>query len=339
MKIRTSISAVLILILLSGRTMNSQSTAEPMRVMFYNTENLFDIHDDSLTNDESFLPEGEMRWSSTRYNKKLKSLYRTIIAAGEWNPPAVIAFCEVENRNVLEDLINYTYLSKYKYGIIHEESPDRRGIDVCLIYRKDLVTVAGYDYLMPDTINFTSRSVLHARLILQSDTIHFFVNHWPSRRGGVLAGEGNRMLIAQMVKVKVDSILQCDKQSRIILLGDFNCTPDDAIIRSLIYSSGNDTVLINLSGPLALNKGTYRYRGVWEMIDQAIVSKGLLYCKNGIYTNENMFRILSADFLLQKDPNYPGMSPYSTYRGYRYQGGYSDHLPVLLDLGIRFPKE
>jgi predicted extracellular nuclease len=310
---------------------------EPFRVMFYNIENFFDIYDDTLTDDNSFLPGGAMKWNYSRYNKKLNSLYKTIVAAGDWNPPAVIAFCEIEKRNVLEDLVYNTFLSKFRYGIIHEESPDRRGIDVCLIYRKDLVKVADYDYLIPDTSNFTSRSVLNARLIIHSDTIHFFVNHWPSRRGGVLAGEGSRMLIAQMVKGQVDSILQRNNQSRIILLGDFNCTPDDAIIRSLIYSSGNDTVLINLSGALAKNGGTYRYRGAWEMIDQVMVSKSLVYCNNGIFTSEKMLKILSSDFLLKKDPNYPGMSPYSTYRGYRYQGGYSDHLPVLLDLGVRLP--
>jgi predicted extracellular nuclease len=310
---------------------------EPVRVMFYNIENFFDIHDDTLTDDNSFLPGGAMKWNYSRYNKKLNSLYKTIVAAGDWNPPAVIAFCEIEKRTVLEDLVYNTFLSKFRYGIIHEESPDRRGIDVCLIYRKDLVKVADYDYLIPDTSNFTSRSVLNARLIIHSDTIHFFINHWPSRRGGVLAGEGSRTLIAQMVKGKVDSILQRDNQSRVILLGDFNCTPDDAIIRSLIYSSGNDTVLINLSRSLDKNEGTYRYRGVWEMIDQVMVSKSLVYCNNGIYTSEKMIKILSSDFLLQKDPNYPGMSPYSTYRGYRYQGGYSDHLPVLLDLRVRLP--
>jgi predicted extracellular nuclease len=325
----------LIFVLLSFRTVHSQDVQEPFRVMFYNIENFFDIHDDTLTDDNSFLPGGVMKWNYSRYNKKLNSLYKTIVAAGDWNPPAVIAFCEIEKRNVLEDLVYNTFLSKFRYGIIHEESPDRRGIDVCLIYRKDLAMVAGYDYLIPDTSNFTSRSVLHARLIIHSDTIHFFINHWPSRRGGVLAGAGSRMLIAQMVKGKVDSILQRDNQSRIILLGDFNCTPDDAIIRSLIYSSGNDTVLINLSRSLAKNEGTYRYRGAWEMIDQVIVSKSLVYCNNGLYTSEKMLKILSSEFLLQKDPNYPGMTPYSTYRGYRYQGGYSDHLPVLLDLGVR----
>ena len=184
---------------------------EHIRLMFYNTENFFDIYDDTLTEDNDFLPGGVMRWNYSRYEKKLSSLYKTIIAAGEWEPPALVAFCEIEKRKVLEDLIYGTYLSKFKYGIIHEESPDRRGIDVCLIYRKDIIHEIGYKYLIPvysDTIPFTSRSVLYARFLIGGDTIHLFVNHWPSRRGGVLAGEDNRQQIADMVRHNTDSILQ-----------------------------------------------------------------------------------------------------------------------------------
>ena len=117
--------------------------------MFYNVENLFDIYDDTLKDDNEFLPDGVMRWNFTRYNKKINSLYKTIVAAGEWNPPAIVALCEVENRKVLEDLIYGTYLSKYNYRIIHEESPDQRGIDVCLIYRKDYAEVIDYRYWIP----------------------------------------------------------------------------------------------------------------------------------------------------------------------------------------------
>src|SRR5450759_4813435 len=113
----------------------------PFRLMFYNVENLFDIYDDSLKDDKDFLPDGLMRWNLTRYNKKIISLEKTIVAAGEWEPPTVIAFCEVENRKVLEDLIYNTYLSKFNYRIIHEESPDRRGIDVCLIYRESIADI------------------------------------------------------------------------------------------------------------------------------------------------------------------------------------------------------
>jgi hypothetical protein len=314
--------------------------SQPVRIMFYNVENFFDIYDDSLTDDNEFLPDGLMRWNLTRYKKKTYSLYKTIIASGEWEPPPVIAFCEIENRKVLEDLIYGTYLLKYNYSIIHEESPDRRGIDVCLIYRKEIVNVICYKYWIPAEIvrkDFNSRSVLYTKFLIGSDTIHLIVNHWPSRRGGVLAGENFRLLIASMVREKVDSLIEKNPSgARIIVLGDFNSTPDDQAMRSLVCSSDSGKTMINLSERLDDNGlGTYRYMGTWEMIDQVIVSKGLLFCREGLYTEPNLLRIFKPDFLLKKDPKYPGFSPYSTYHGYKYQGGFSDHLPVFLDLKIR----
>ena len=330
--------SLLTLIFNSG---NSQVViSQPVRVMFYNVENLFDIYNDSLTDDNEFLPDGLMRWNLTRYNKKINSLYKTIIAAGEWDPPAVIAFCEIENRKVLEDLIYGTYLSKFNYSIIHEESPDRRGIDVCLIYRKKIAEIICYSYWIPAKIKrkeFNTRSVLYAKLLINADTIHLIVNHWPSRRGGVLASENFRLQIASMVREKVDSIVKINPSGeRIIILGDFNATPDDQAINSLISSNESTNSMINLSDRLdEKGLGTYRYIGTWEMIDQVIVSKGLLSDKEGIYTEPNLLRIFKPDFLLKKDPKYPGYSPFSTYRGYKYQGGFSDHLPVILDLKVR----
>ncbi len=313
---------------------------EYTRLMFYNVENLFDIDDDTLTNDDDFLPEGVMRWNYSRYGRKINSLYKTFVAAGGWSPPAVIALCEVENRKVIDFLIYGTYLSKYNYNIIHEDSPDPRGIDVCMIYRKDLADMIEYIYWMPSGVNnkaFTSRSVLYAKLRIGTDTIHFIINHWPSRRGGVMASETQRNSIAIMVKSKVDSLLGISKGSaKIIIMGDFNCSPDDRVMSLLVGKTDSGSHLLNLSERAAVDgMGTYRYRGMWEMIDQIIVSDGLLTNKEGLYTDEKMFHIFKSDFLLGRDPKYPGMTPLSTYRGYRYQGGYSDHLPVLLDLRFR----
>lgn len=327
---------VLLLNVNTPKGISQVSDSHTEKIMFYNVENFFDTYDDSLTDDNDFLPEGLMRWNLTRYNKKVNSIFKTIIAAGEWDPPAIVAFCEVENRKVLEDLIFGTNLSKYNYGIIHQESPDRRGIDVCLIYRKNSVEVLSYTYLIPDVLknqNFNSRSVLYAKLYSGSDTIHLFVNHWPSRRGGVLAGEYTRQLIASMLKGKVDSLLVRSKNTtKIIMLGDFNCTPDDQDIQTLVNSDS----LTNLS-ELIKDKafGTYRYMGRWEMIDQVLVSKGMLNSNNGIYTKSDLLRVFHPDFLLKTDTKYPGKSPYSTYSGYKYQGGYSDHLPVILELKFK----
>lgn len=309
-----------------------------VRIMFYNVENLFDIHNDTLTDDDEFLPAGLRRWSYRRYSGKLNSLYKTIITAGEWDSPALAGFCEVENRKVLEDLVFGTPLARYDYGIIHEDSPDPRGIDVCLIYRRDLLVPAGHRYLIPREFTageFRTRSVLYAKFTIAEDTLHFFINHWPSRRGGVLSGETMRLEIAAMVRTTADSILARDLNAAIIIMGDFNAIPDDKTIRVVTGRQDPATAMVNLSDSLPAGRGTYRYRGTWEIIDQIIVSQGLLNCSNNVCTEHRMMKIFNPDFLLINDPGYPGPSPFSTFSGYRYRGGYSDHLPVLLDLKIR----
>ncbi len=332
--------AVFVLLLLTNSGCSQTPERRELRLMVYNVENLFDTRDDSLTNDNDFLPYGVMKWTYQRYQRKINALYKTIVAAGMEYPPEIVAFCEVENRKVLEDLVNGTYLSKFKYRIIHEDSPDLRGIDVCLIYRAESLKMIDYRYWIPAAVkkeDFFSRSVLCARFVFHADTLHVIINHWPSRRGGVLAGRPLRSLISAMVREKADSISRCTGSSgKIIIAGDFNCTPDDNEIAALISREENGAKLSDLSVNLAeAGSGTYRYRGTWEMIDQVIVSESLLSGRKGLFTTPAMLSVFRPDFLLGKDPKYPGMSPFSTYRGYKYQGGFSDHLPVLLDLGLR----
>lgn len=329
---------IIILFLFCEDVYSQENTSQQIRIMFYNVENAFDTVDDTSTNDDDFLPGGMMRWNQSRYEKKINSLYKTIIAAGGWSPPEIVAFCEVENRKVLEDLVYGTYLSKYNYSIIHEDSPDRRGIDVCLIFRKNIIDVAGYDYWIPESTRdgFTSRSVLYVKMAYR-DTIHLIVNHWPSRKGGVLAGEDLRMKIASMIKEKTDSISGHSAEgASIIMLGDFNCTPDDQEMKMLVSQQSDSNTFVNLAVKKAdEGLGTYRYMGTWEMIDQVLVSERLFSGKKGLYTNNELLTIFKPEFLLIKDPKYPGSSPFSTYRGYRYQGGFSDHLPVIVDLRLR----
>ncbi len=334
------ITCSLILLTFPIRLYPQVPVARTLRIMFYNVENLFDTFDDTLKNDNDFLPEGVMKWNYSRYKRKINSLYKTIVAAGNWDPPQIVAMCEVENREILEDLIYGTYLSKFKYRIIHEESPDPRGIDVCLICNSDAADIIKYEYWIPPGMQrgeFISRSVLYAKIAAGSDTLHLIVNHWPSRRGGVLAGEGLRKRISKMIKEKADSLIRGTPEgARIIVAGDFNCTPDDPEIATLTAPSDSGRILVNLSETMAgEGLGTYRYRGTWEMIDQVIVSDFLLTCSSGLCTGREKLKIFRPDFLLMKDPSYPGSTPLSTYRGYHYQGGFSDHLPVLLDLEIR----
>jgi hypothetical protein len=333
----TGTLSLLFLIFIEGYP--QEAGVPPVRFMFYNVENLFDTYNDTLTDDDEFLPHGLRRWNYQRYSEKLSALYKTIVAAGEWSPPSLIGFCEVENRKVLEDLIFGTGLARYDWGIIHEDSPDSRGIDVCLIYKKDQVKILNFRYLIPQSFikdEIETRSVLYTKLKIQEDTIHLFVNHWPSRRGGVLAGETERLKIAEMVKDYADSLFSTShRESRIIIAGDFNSTPDDKAIGLLTLSYGSGLLMVNLSACLPAGSGTYRYMGTWELIDQVIVSGDLINCSEGLYTDPGMISIFKPGFLLKRDPKYPGLRPFSTYLGYRYQGGFSDHLPVLLELKVR----
>lgn len=324
--------------ILSYNTCNLFSQEASFRFMFYNTENFFDTDDDPLTDDNDFLPGGGMRWTHARYLNKLNSIYKTIVAAGEWHPPDIIALCEIENRKVLEDLTKLTNLSKLEYGIVHADSPDERGIDVALLYRKEMTGIISATFSMPSLqgeLITGTRYLLHVSCRWGADTLHIFVNHWPSRRGGVLAGEAVRLAISELLRNKVDSISESSSGgAKIIIAGDFNCTPFDPALLSLADNGGCS--LFNPCLKLAeQGTGTYRYKGTWEMIDQVIISGFLRDCRKGLFADERSFSIFRDDFLLRNDPVFPGLSPFSTYRGFRYQGGFSDHLPVIFDLFVR----
>jgi len=308
-------------------------------VMFYNCENFFDTDDSAETEDDEFLPGGVRRWNRARYTKKINNLSKVILAAGEWNPPALVGLCEVENRKVLDDLISLSPLTGLGYGIIHSDSPDPRGIDVCYIFRKDLVRVLQYSSLVPDSMpsgQFRTRSVLYSKLTILEDTLHLFINHWPSRRGGVLAGELTREAVADMVRENVDSIFTVSASARVIIMGDFNCNPDDDVMERLVNPGKTAVpVLVNMAGEfLDNNNGTYRYQGKWEMFDQIIVSGEMLNSLSGLSASPGSFSVFRPDFLLRDDPTYPGKTTFPTFYGYRYQGGFSDHLPVVLSLRL-----
>ncbi len=340
-------ACILVLLLTCIVTAYSQEDHSnvPVRIMFYNVENLFDTCDDAMGKDEEFLPGGVRRWTRTRFENKINSVYKTIMAAGSWLPPAVVGLCEVENRRVLEDLVQRTYLHKYDYRIVHEDSGDERGIDVCMIYREDQAEVLSFRYLKPYTASgekIRTRSVLYTKMLVLGDTLHLLVNHWPSRRGGALAGEPVRARIALMIRHITDSLgMISSGKARVLIMGDFNCPPDASIMKTLISNApncekGNSNCLVNLAEKAGKTaRGTYKYRGSWEIIDQMLASGHLVKCSEGLAADSLGFKVFSPDFLLCPDEKYTGSAPFSTYRGYRYQGGISDHLPVFLDLFLR----
>lgn len=328
-----------LLTFLPGFSNHDAGEVKKIRLMFYNVENLFDTENDPATDDEEFLPEGSAGWSRSRYLRKLNNVYKAIAASGEGDMPAVCGLCEVENRRVLEDLLNLTPLKdKYSYGIVHEDSEDLRGIDVCLIYRKDLLNLEYARYFFPEDLRkagLKSRSILYTKWNWCGVSFHLFLNHWPSRRGGVTATEGARISFALAVKHFADSLRKADgERTAVIIAGDLNCNPGSP--EEKILSDGDDSSYINLIYSLfSKGKGTYRYNGIWETPDQVLISKCLIEGYEGLQTGQTDIRIIDHQELLIRDTRYPGFRPYSTYYGFSYQGGFSDHLPVVLDLHCR----
>jgi len=316
------------------------------RIVFYNVENLFDTKDDPLTADEEFLPESDRHWDNTKLYRKLNNIYKVLIGIGEWDPPAIVGLCEVENRFVLNQLVYNTPLEQFDYKIIHYDSPDRRGIDVALLYRNSRFKP---DTSYPILISFPSNPDLKTRDILyvkgtigESSTIHILVNHWPSRYGGYMVSELKRQYVARVLKQTTDSIIKTDNEARVIILGDFNDGPlEQSIGRDL--NARIDTInlqdhfLYNLMSSTFQDSkyGTLKFRENWETFDQVIVSGSLLKKNNGLQVSAEGGRVYSPDHLLTEDEKYLGVKPFRTYIGMKYSGGYSDHLPVVIDLIVR----
>jgi len=300
-------------------------------MMFYNVENLFDTIDNPATSDEEFLPDGTNQWNSARYWRKVKNLYQVIAAAGDSQPPEIIALCEVEEIAPLFHLTRSTPLSKFQYSIVYHPSPDERGIEVALLVRNDKVKIiyqkAIHISFPSDTLNFT-RDILQVGLLIGTDTLNVFVNHWPSRRGGQAQSEHLRLHTAQMLLGAIDSLKRNNPGSKCVITGDFNDEPDNASMQLLTKG----TNIINLSQELKkfCRCGSIKYQSYWSMFDQFLVSESLLVGK-GIYTKNSAIRILENPFLLTADSVYGGKKPLRTYQGPRYVGGYSDHLPVVLE--------
>ena len=314
---------------------------QSMRFAFYNIENLFDIKDDSLTHDEEFTPDGEKRWTYSRYSKKLDQLAKTLTAIGEWQMPAIIGLCEVENRNVLMDLTAHRLLKDYRYHIIHRDSPDRRGIDVALLVQTDIFEPLSSRWLevkFPFDTALTTREILYVKgLLFNSDTLHIFINHWPSRWGGKEYTQPKRIQAARVLKYCSDSLFMALSDPSILIAGDFNDTPLDSSLYTILNArddiSEGRKGLFNLMFPIysTRSSGTLKYRANWEVYDQIIVSGALLHSE-GLKVQGRKAYIFKQDYLFVEDKKYMGKKPFRTYSGPSYKGGFSDHLPVYIDL-------
>lgn len=316
-----------------------------IRVAFYNAENLFWPEDDSLTRDDDFTKEGLKRWSFYRYQQKLNNIYKVLMALGGWEPPAVVGFCELEHKKVLEDLINKTPLRKYGYEIVHQESPDRRGIDVGFIYRKSKFEYLNHEAMrvnFPFDSTLRTRDVLHVQgRVLGRDTLSVFVNHWPSRWGGQAKSEPKRVYVASMVRARIDELYQEQPNLKAVVMGDMNDhSYNISLVETLRAKGKKEEVrkgdLFNYMDGLGKNwqLGSHKYQGHWGTLDHLIVSEPLLNEQrpNYLRATEDGAHIFAARFLLEEDTKHLGLQPFRTYAGPRFIGGFSDHLPIYIDL-------
>lgn len=312
------------------------------RVVCYNVENLFDCEDDPMTDDDSFTEKGEHQWTKDKYRKKLLNISKALVAAGEWKTPAIIGLCEIENRKVLKDLTSYTPLSYANYKIVHKDSPDKRGVDVALLYREDDFNLIRERFLHVDVGERPTRDVLWATGIVKSsgDTLHLFVNHWPSRYGGELESEEKRKATAKVVRTAVDSIFKRNTSANIIIMGDFN---DYSNNESLTHTLGcinqwtepKDSSLYNLCYQFDGQEliGSHKYGGRWGVLDHLIISGNLLKQDSNINTDLAKVGICNQRFLLKKDLS--DYAPKRAFLGSFFAGGFSDHLPVYVDFTIK----
>lgn len=319
-----------------------QKSKPDLKLVFYNVENFYDWQNDPKVNDEEFLPESQRRWTKYRFEDKAMKLFKVFAAIGESDFPDIIGMAEVENLFVLKYLVSQTPMQKVSMGIVHKESTDPRGIDACILYRMDKLTLLNSEFISLRQKNGQiqqTRDIVYASFrTQQKDVVHIFVNHWPSRRGGELETQQKRNNSAYVLRQKVDSIFKTNPGARIVITGDFNDEPYNAsITKTLKVLSPDGPVsasgLYNLSGKFVktYGTGTLKFKGNWSVFDQIIVS-GALLGKQGLTSCTLCAGVFNKQFLLNEDKTHMGYTPWRTYNGLNYSGGYSDHLPVYLDL-------
>lgn len=302
-----------LLLLLWGSVATAQE-----RVMFWNLENFFDYRNDTTSvSDAEFSSFGERRWTKKRFYAKCNAVAKAILWAGGTmgGLPDVVGFAEVENGFVLRRLLQVTALRKTDYSIVHYDSPDRRGIDVALLYRRSRLTLLDASpchIYGADSSVMATRDILMAHFTGPGGDLAVLVNHHPSKYGGA-SSEPRREMAVRRLAFLADSLIGAGV-TRVVAMGDFNDTPDAPAYTIL--------PMVNLALPFhARGEGTIKYDGKWELIDLYFVSDSL---------RESRMGILRVPFLLKADGT--GRKPLRTYSGPRYLGGVSDHCPVWLDV-------
>lgn len=315
---------------------SQEKTFKASCIAFYNIENLFDTIDDPNTNDAEFLPDGINRWTAQRYHDKLSNMAKVIAGIGSEmvkGGPAIIGLSEIENRGVLEDLINTPPLKDMGYSIVHYDSPDARGVDVGLLYKSSAFRVKNSTsnrLYMPNQPDWKSRDQLVVTGELDGEEISVIVNHWPSRR----SGPEYRAEAARLSRKLSDSLMRINKEAKIFIMGDLNDDPTDRSVMKYLGAKGKKEEVArgDLFNPMwQLHRdgiGSLAYRDAWNLFDQIIISEPLL-SEKGKGWKFYKAKIYNEKFLIQKEGPFAGY-PFRTFAGGAYAGGYSDHFPAYL---------
>jgi len=291
------------------------------RIAFYNVENLFDTID-GPNKDEEFLPGAKKQWNAEKYAEKIEHINKVMC---ELNNPMIMGFCEIENIGVLNDIISENKGLK-NYSTVHYDSQDARGIDAGLIYNTKKVKVMEKGFIrfvLPGQTEASSRDIVWAKFRLKKEEFYVMVNHWPSRRGGAEKSEPKRVKAAKSARKFIDSLLTIDASTKIILMGDLNDYLSNKSVQLIIEKL--DPKITSASNKYG---GTHSYQGEWNVLDHILISKGCY--DEGLLFSSDKGTILTSEYLLS---TYKGnIVPYRTYGGSKYLGGYSDHLPIYIEL-------
>jgi hypothetical protein len=321
------------------------SHAQGEQVLFYNVENLFHPSNDStMESDDPYTPEGSHEWNYYRYRRKLSSIFKTIAAVGEGDTPTVMGFAELEERRVLEDLVRQTPLRDDRLCILQYPSPDHRGMDVGMIYRRDRFEPARVQRLRVDIDEkgaSPTREILYVDgSLLDSIQLHLFVCHWPSRYGGRARSEWKRVEAAKTLRTKIERIQAKDPEANILVMGDLNDTPRDRSIRDVLkagqrWKERDPTPWYDLMA--GLERGSYFHGGHWSFLDHFLVPRRMAEADSASSLKVSKPRVHRKPWLL-KERRAEGREskiPHRTFSGPAYIGGISDHLPVSVKLRLK----
>lgn len=335
---------IVITVLWMNHTIAQKSKNSKLAVLFYNVENFFDIEDDPDVDDDKYLPDGDKRWTKKKYNKKIEDVVKVITSISPGTLPGIIGLCEVENKTILNDIVKSEELISADYNYIHENSPDDNGLDVALIYNPGYFGYISHKAIPLALDKFPevkTRDILYVQgIVLKTDTLHIFINHWKSRSGK----DDNKIRkeTADILENEIDELLDKNKKSKILVIGDFNDEPtDNSVFNDLNANNKRKNTskkeLYNLFYDLhnVDNKGTYSKKGKWYMFDQMMVSQELIDTKEGIYVKYDAGQIFQSKWLMEFNPKIDDFVPKKTYGGNTYFGGVSNHLPIYIKLEIK----